>query len=171
MKTLIWDIKCNQLNAITQKHVKEESTSNFGMFLLVPPSNASTGKNANIDPLTSTRKFCHQKGKININLEICTWRFKISHANKLKVQVKIQGLQKYKTKELDLVWGNEKNTLRLIKKKIKDMKILMVKLQHCISIEFETGEAVKHIWHIIWITQKSSRGAQFSKAINIKLEL
>nr|GMC74407.1 hypothetical protein Iba_chr03cCG9950 [Ipomoea batatas] len=27
------------------------------MFLLVPPSNARTGKNANIDPLMSTRKF------------------------------------------------------------------------------------------------------------------
>lgn len=36
---------------------KRTDTSNFGMFLLVPPSNASTGNNAKVGPFMSTRKF------------------------------------------------------------------------------------------------------------------
>lgn len=38
-------------------------TSNFGMFLLVPPSKASTGRNANIGPFMSTKKFYTQEDK------------------------------------------------------------------------------------------------------------
>lgn len=42
-----------------QKSKGTPCTSNFGMFLLVPPSKASTGKKANAGPLMSTRKFCN----------------------------------------------------------------------------------------------------------------
>lgn len=35
-------------------------TSNLGMFRLVPPSNARTGRKANAGPFMSTRKFCKQ---------------------------------------------------------------------------------------------------------------
>lgn len=34
-------------------------TSNFGIFLLVPPSKASTGRKAIAGPFMSTRKFCN----------------------------------------------------------------------------------------------------------------
>lgn len=47
-------MECN-----TKLQKNENWTSNFGMFLLVPPSNARTGKNAKAGPLMSTRKFCH----------------------------------------------------------------------------------------------------------------
>lgn len=34
-------------------------TSNLGIFLLVPPSKASTGRKAIAGPFISTKKFCH----------------------------------------------------------------------------------------------------------------
>lgn len=36
-------------------------TSNLGMFLLVPPSNESTGRKAKLGPFMSTKKFCNNQ--------------------------------------------------------------------------------------------------------------
>lgn len=48
----------SQFVIVILKQTKSLHTSNLGIFLLVPPSNASTGKNANAGPFMSTRKFC-----------------------------------------------------------------------------------------------------------------
>lgn len=54
--TQVCTTSSSQLMSIT--NIRILRTSNFGMFLLVPPSNASTGKNAIVGPLMSTKKFC-----------------------------------------------------------------------------------------------------------------
>lgn len=63
-------------------------TWNFGMFLLVPPSNASTGKNANEGLLMSMRKFCKKKTAEG-NSKIAVWSSGKKHTSWRQAVVKL----------------------------------------------------------------------------------
>ena len=47
----------NSVNKSVEKMKVQNDTSNFGMFLLIPPSKASTYKSAKDGPFMSTKKF------------------------------------------------------------------------------------------------------------------